>query len=302
MSKRKIFVLTGPTAIGKSDVAVEFALKTGCSVISADSMQVYRGLNIGTGKITHAEMRGVPHYMLDVANPDEEYSVGRYVSEAEKVIEKMSSPPIVVGGTGLYITSLVCGNDFGGAGTDDDIREKWKSVLEEKGKEYVYEYLKKIDPPSAAKISINDTKRVIRAIEIFEITGRPKSQSVAENNDKYESKTVILYDDDRDVLYKRINDRVDKMFASGLIDEVESLIRYENCRSMQAIGYKEVAEYLKGRISKQAAIEQVKQNSRNYAKRQLTYFKGMKIKNKEYVKYDDFDGIFNVFSNFKYYV
>lgn len=295
MSKRKIFVLTGPTAIGKSDVAVEFALKTECSVISADSMQVYRGLNIGTGKITHAEMRGVPHYMIDVANPDEEYSVGRYVSEAEKVIEKMSSPPIVVGGTGLYITSLVCGNDFGGAGTDDGIREKWKGILEEKGKEYVYEYLKKIDPLSAAKISINDAKRVIRAIEIYEITGRPKSQSVAENNDKYESKTVILYDDDRDVLYKRINDRVDKMFASGLIDEVESLIRYENCRSMQAIGYKEVVEYLKGRISKQAAIEQVKQNSRNYAKRQLTYFKGMKIKNKEYVKYDDFDGIFNVF-------
>lgn len=295
MSKRKIFVLTGPTAIGKSDVAVEFALKTGCSVISADSMQVYRGLNIGTGKITHAEMRGVPHYMIDVANPDEEYSVGRYVSEAEKVIEKMSSPPIVVGGTGLYITSLVCGNDFGGAGTDDGIREKWKGILEEKGKEYVYEYLKKIDPISAAKISINDTKRVIRAIEIYEITGRPKSQSVAESNDKYESKTVILYDDDRDVLYKRINDRVDKMFASGLIDEVESLIRYENCRSMQAIGYKEVVEFLKGRISKQAAIEQVKQNSRNYAKRQLTYFKGMKIKNKEYVKYDDFDGIFNVF-------
>lgn len=295
MSKRKIFVLTGPTAIGKSDVAVEFALKTGCSVISADSMQVYRGLNIGTGKITHAEMRGVPHYMIDVANPDEEYSVGRYVSEAEKVIKKMSSPPIVVGGTGLYITSLVCGNDFGGAGTDDGIREKWKGILEEKGKEYVYEYLKKIDPLSAAKISINDAKRVIRAIEIYEITGRPKSQSVAENNDKYESKTVILYDDDRDVLYKRINDRVDKMFASGLIDEVESLIRYENCRSMQAIGYKEVVEFLKGRISKQAAIEQVKQNSRNYAKRQLTYFKGMKIKNKEYVKYDDFDGIFNVF-------
>lgn len=298
MSKRKIFVLTGPTAIGKSDVAVEFALKTGCSVISADSMQVYRGLNIGTGKITHAEMRGVPHYMIDVANPDEEYSVGRYVSEAEKVIEKMSSPPIVVGGTGLYITSLVCGNDFGGAGTDDGIREKWKGILEEKGKEYVYEYLKKIDPLSAAKISINDAKRVIRAIEIFEITGRPKSQSVAENNDKYESKTVILYDDDRDALYKRINDRVDKMFASGLIDEVESLIRYENCRSMQAIGYKEVVEYLKGRISKQAAIEQVKQNSRNYAKRQLTYLKGMKIKNKEYVKYNDFDGIFNVFQQF----
>lgn len=295
MTRQKLLILTGPTAIGKSDAAVEYALKTGCNVISADSMQVYRGLDIGTGKITKQEMRGVKHYMIDVADPDEDYSVGRYVSEAEKIIGLQKLPPIVCGGTGLYVTSLVLGSDFGGVGKDEAIRNKWKDILSEKGKQYVYEFLEKIDPVSAEKISVNDTKRVIRAIEIYEMTGVPKSELVSENNSKYDAKTVILYDDDRDALYKRINARVDKMFASGLIEEVESLIKYEDCGSMQAIGYKETIEFLKGKISKEEAIEKVKQNSRNYAKRQITYFKGMKIENKQYVKFDDFGAIFNTF-------
>lgn len=295
MNKQKLLILTGPTAIGKSDAAVEYALKTGCNVISADSMQIYRGLDIGTGKITKQEMRGVKHYMIDVVNPDEDYSVGRYVSEAEKIIDLQKLPPIICGGTGLYITSLVLGSDFGGVGKDEAIRNKWKNILSDKGKQYVYEFLEKIDPDSAAKISVNDTKRVIRAIEIYEMTGVPKSKLVSENNSKYDVKTVILYDDDRDALYKRINTRVDKMFASGLINEVESLMKYENCGSMQAIGYKETIEFLKGKISKEEAIERVKQNSRNYAKRQITYFKGMRIENKQYVKFNDFDTIFNVF-------
>ena len=298
MSKQKLFVLTGPTAIGKSEAAVEFALKTGCSVIGADSMQVYRGLDVGTGKITKEEMRGVPHYMIDVADPDEDYSVGRYVAEAEAVIKRQSEAPLVVGGTGLYVTSLVCGSDFGGVGKDEAVRNKWKNILAEKGKQYVYDYLNKIDAQSAEKINVNDTKRVIRAIEIYEIAGVPKSALVAESNRKYDAKTVVLYDDDRNALYERINARVDKMFACGLIDEVQSLIKYENCGSMQAIGYKEVIEYLKGQISKEEAVEKVKQNSRNYAKRQLTYFKGMKIENKEYVKFDDFDGILRAFLQF----
>lgn len=302
MSKQKLFVLTGPTAIGKSEAAVEFALKTGCSVIGADSMQVYRGLDVGTGKITKEEMRGVPHYMIDVADPDEDYSVGRYVTEAESVIKRQSEAPLVVGGTGLYVTSLVCGSDFGGVGKDEAVRNKWKNILAEKGKQYVYDHLKKIDAQSADKINVNDTKRVIRAIEIYEIAGVPKSALVAESNRKYDAKTVVLYDDDRNALYERINARVDKMFACGLIDEVQSLIKYENCGSMQAIGYKEVIEYLKGQISKEEAVEKVKQNSRNYAKRQLTYFKGMKIENKEYVKFDDFNGILRAFLQFKYYV
>ena len=295
MTRQKLLILTGPTAIGKSDAAVEYALKTGCNVISADSMQVYRGLDIGTGKITKQEMRGVKHYMIDVADPDEDYSVGRYVSEAEKIIGLQKLPPIVCGGTGLYVTSLVLGSDFGGVGKDEAIRNKWKDILSEKGKQYVYEFLEKIDPVSAEKISVNDTKRIIRAIEIYEMTGVPKSELVSENNSKYDAKTVILYDDDRDALYKRINARVDKMFASGLIEEVESLIKYEDCGSMQAIGYKETIEFLKGKISKEEALEKVKQNSRNYAKRQITYFKGMKIENKQYVKFDDFGAIFNTF-------
>lgn len=295
MNKQKLLILTGPTAIGKSDAAVEYALKTGCNVISADSMQIYRGLDIGTGKITKQEMRGVKHYMIDVVNPDEDYSVGRYVSEAEKIIDLQKLPPIICGGTGLYITSLVLGSDFGGVGKDEAIRNKWKDILSDKGKQCVYEFLEKIDPDSAAKISVNDTKRVIRAIEIYEMTGIPKSKLVSENNSKYDVKTVILYDDDRDALYKRINARVDKMFASGLINEVKSLMKYENCGSMQAIGYKETIEFLKGKISKEEAIERVKQNSRNYAKRQITYFKGMRIENKQYVKFNDFDTIFNVF-------
>ena len=298
MSKQKLFVLTGPTAIGKSEAAVEFALKTGCSVIGADSMQVYRGLDVGTGKITKEEMRGIPHYMIDVADPDEDYSVGRYVTEAEAVIKRQSEAPLVVGGTGLYVTSLVCGSDFGGVGKDEAVRNKWKNILAEKGKQYVYDHLKKIDAQSADKINVNDTKRVIRAIEIYEIAGVPKSALVAESNRKYDAKTVVLYDDDRNALYERINARVDKMFACGLIDEVQSLIKYENCGSMQAIGYKEVIEYLKGQISKEEAVEKVKQNSRNYAKRQLTYFKGMKIENKEYVKFDDFNGILRAFLQF----
>ncbi len=295
MTRQKLLILTGPTAIGKSDAAVEYALKTGCNVISSDSMQVYRGLDIGTGKITKQEMHGVKHYMIDVADPDEDYSVGRYVSEAEKIIGLQELPPIICGGTGLYVTSLVLGSDFGGVGKDEALRNKWKDILSEKGKQYVYEFLEKIDPVSAAKISVNDTKRVIRAIEIYEMTGVPKSKLVSENNSKYDAKTVILYDDDRDALYKRINARVDKMFASGLIEEVESLIKYEDCGSMQAIGYKETIEFLKGKISKEEAIEKVKQNSRNYAKRQITYFKGMKIENKQYVKFDDFGAIFNAF-------
>lgn len=295
MTKKKLLILTGPTAIGKSAAAVEYALKTGCDVISADSMQVYRGLDIGTGKITKQEMRGVKHHMIDVAEPDEDYSVGKYVSEAEKIIDLQKFPPIICGGTGLYITSLVLGSDFGGVGKDEAIRNKWKNILAYKGKQYIYEFLEKIDPESAEKISVNDTKRVIRAIEIYEMTGSPKSKLVSENNTKYDAKTVILYDDDRDALYKRINTRVDKMFASGLIDEVESLMKYENCGSMQAIGYKETIEFLKGKITKEEAIEKVKQNSRNYAKRQITYFKGMRIVDKQYVKFNDFSAIFNTF-------
>lgn len=295
---KKLFVITGPTAIGKSDISVQLAVDNASEIISADSMQVYRKFNIGTGKITPDEMCGIRHHLIDVADPDEDYSVGRFVSEAETIIDNLSSVPIVTGGTGLYISSLLNGSDFGGVGKDESIREKWKSIADEKGKRYVYEYLKKIDPESAEKININDVKRTIRAIEIFEISGVPKSKIVKENNLKYDATVIILYNEDRDNLYENINKRVDKMFSSGLVDEVESLMQYKNRQSMQAIGYKETAEYIEGKISSEEAKQQIKQNSRNYAKRQITYFNGMRVSNKIYVKNDDFFTIKTLFSRF----
>ena len=294
----KIICVAGPTASGKTKLSVALAKALNGEVLSCDSMQIYRGMDIGTAAPTLEEMQGVPHHMIGVADPKEDFSVGKYVEQAEPILQDILSRGktcVVCGGTGLYITSLVLGSDFGGVGKNEAIRNKWKNILADKGKQYIYEFLEKIDPDSAAKISVNDTKRVIRAIEIYEMTGTPKSKLVSENNTKYDAKTVILYDDDRDALYKRINTRVDKMFASGLIDEVESLMKYENCGSMQAIGYKETIEFLKGKISKEEAIEKVKQNSRNYAKRQITYFKGMRIVDKQYVKFNDFAAIFNAF-------
>lgn len=295
---KKLFVITGPTAIGKSDIAVRLAIDNTSEIISADSMQVYRRFDIGTGKITPGEMRGIRHHLIDVADPDEDYSVGRFVSEAEAIINNLNCVPIITGGTGLYISSLLNGSDFGGVGKDESIREKWKNIADDKGKQYVYDYLKKIDPESAEKININDVKRTIRAIEIFEISGVPKSKIVKENKSKYDANVIVLYDEDRDNLYKNINERVDKMFSTGLVDEVESLMHYKNCQSMQAIGYKETAEYIEGKISLEEAKQQIKQNSRNYAKRQITYFKGMRVPNKIYVKKDDFYTIKSLFSKF----
>lgn len=296
--KQKLFVITGPTAIGKSSAAVNLALKTGSSVISADSMQIYRGLNIGTGKITEREKHGIKHYMIDVVNPDEDYSVGQYVKDAENIINECSVTPVIAGGTGLYITSLINGSDFGGIGRDENIREKWKQIATQKGKEYVHNYLTQIDPESAAVISVNDIKRTIRAIEIYEISGIPKSRLVSSQSTKYDAKILVLFEPDREKLYKNINDRVDKMFDAGLIDEVKGLLKYQNCQSMQAIGYKETAEYLEGRITLSDAKELIKQNSRNYAKRQITYFRGMKAANKIFVENKDNNSILQHFINF----
>ena len=294
---KKLFVIAGPTAVGKSETAVKLASAVGTEVISADSMQIYKGMDIGTGKLSREEMRGIRHHMIDVAVPDEEYSVGRYVKEAAAAAENIAAVPVVAGGTGLYITALITGSDFGFAGKNDAIREKWKNVAAEKGKQYVYDYLKKIDVRSAEKIDVNDIKRIIRAIEIYEITGVPKSRIVGESNARFSARAVILTDD-REKLYSRIDARVEKMFVDGLADEVEGLMKYRNCISMQAIGYKETARYISGEITLDEAKQLVKKNSKNYAKRQMTYFNGMKITDKTFVKYDDFDAIFRLFSTF----
>lgn len=276
--KVKIVIITGPTAVGKSDAAVEAALRFNGEVVGADSMQIYRHMNIGTGKITPSEMRGVTHHMIDVAELDEDYSVGRYVIEARTAIDNISRRgklPILVGGTGMYINSLLFNHSFAGAPKDEDIRNKLKRLAELEGGEKLYLRLKEVDPISAGAININDTKRIIRALEIYEITGKPRSAFIDELVPAYDYLLIVLTDE-REALYERIERRVDNMIASGLEDEVKGLYKYKNCNSMQAIGYKEMIAYLDGEISLTQAIEDVKQNSRRYAKRQLTYFRGMK--------------------------
>ena len=280
----KLIIISGPTAVGKSDTAVDIALKYNGEVISADSMQIYKGMDVGTGKITKDEMHGVCHYMLDVCEPNEDYSVGRYVLEAKKCIEKVNSKektPILCGGTGLYINSLLFNHTFASAPKDEKIREQIKQFALEKGNEALYDRLKNVDPVSVEQINVNDTKRLVRALEIFEITGKPRGEFKDDMAPAYEYLFIVLVDE-REKLYERINARVDKMARNGLVDEVKSLYKFKDCNSMQAIGYKEIVQYLDGNVSKGEAIEQVKQNSRRYAKRQMTFFRGIKA-NKVFV-------------------
>ncbi len=299
--KKKIYVITGPTAVGKSNFAVDCAMRFNGEIISADSMQIYKNLNVGTAKITTEEMKGIPHYLINHVSPNESYSVGKYLCDAKLCIDKILSKnklPIIVGGTGLYINALLNGMNLSGDSENLEIREKWKNILSQRGKEYVYEYLLKIDSISASKISPNDTKRVIRAIEIFESTGTPKSQIVTTSECEYDYRFTII-SDDRELLYERINARVDKMFECGLLDEVKSLIEYADNQSMQAIGYKQLVEFIRGKYQNlDETREKIKQLSRNYAKRQLTFFKGMNATNKNWITPCDFAHEIEQISNF----
>lgn len=284
---KKLIIITGPTAVGKSDRAVDVALSFGGEVVGADSMQIYKFMDIGTGKIRNDEMRGVPHYMLDVAYPDEDYSAGRYVLEARKAIDDITAKgkiPILTGGTGLYINSLLFNHSFAGAPKDETIRNELKEIAAV-SPEKLHSLLKEVDPTSAEVISPNDIKRIIRALEIYRITGKPRSNFAGESTAAYDYLMFVLTDD-REKLYDRINARVDKMFASGLVDEVKGLYKYKECNSMQAIGYKEVIFHLDGMTTIDEAKESIKQNSRRYAKRQMTYFRGMKAE-KNFVGIND---------------
>ena len=295
----KIIIISGPTAVGKSDLGVDCALKFNGEVVSADSMQIYERLDIGTGKITAEEMRGVKHHLLDIVAPDKRYSVGQYLKDATTVIDGILAQnklPVIVGGTGLYINALINGMNFSDADRSDEVREKWKAS--EKGNEYVYSKLVEIDPDSAQKISPNDLKRTIRALEIYEVTGKPKSQSANTAECKYDYLFVIL-DEEREALYQRINKRVDKMFALGLYDEVISLKDYAEHQSMQAIGYKQILQFLDGQFSDlESTKEEIKKLSRNYAKRQMTFLRSIKSDKKVWLKYENRHEIFDIITKF----
>ena len=225
--------------------------------------------------------------MIDILDPDERYSVGQYLIDASREINDIlnkNKVPIVVGGTALYLNALINGMNFSDADRSDKVRDKWKKKASENGNQFIYDHLIEIDPESAAKISVNDTKRIIRAIEIFEVTGKPKSQSATTAICPYDYAFFIMTRE-RTELYAAIETRVDKMFEDGLINEVKSLETYKNCQSMQAIGYKQLCEYFDSKFDSIESVKnEIKKLSRNYAKRQMTFFRGMNA-NKNFIDY-----------------
>lgn len=276
-----ILVITGPTASGKTGFAIECAKKYNGEIVSCDSMQIYKGLDIGTAKATPDEQNAVRHHLIDVINYDENFSVQQFVQKARCAIDQIISKgklPIIVGGTGLYINSLLHEYSFANTNKNNEIREYYNNLLQERGNEYLHSLLEQVDKESAQKIHVNDTKRIIRALEIFKTTGITKSKLNTENKYRYESLILVL-NMEREVLYDRINRRVDRMFECGLIDEFNNVIRLNKqssqLQSMQAIGYKELFEYLNEKLTLEETKELIKKNTRNYAKRQLTFFRGM---------------------------
>lgn len=278
----KILVVTGPTATGKTALSVELAKKLGGEIVSADSMQIYRGMDIGTAKVTKAEMQNIPHHMIDIADPSEDYSVSRYVEEADAAVRGILSRgrlPIVAGGTNLYIDSLIAGLDFAEKAEDAALRESLNKQYDDIGGEAMLEHLRGFDPERAAKLHPADKRRIVRAVEIYILTGETITRHDEETKKRpkrYDAVKIALTFADRAVLYDRINARVDKMVSDGLFDEVKGLLDSglsPECTSMQAIGYKEPAAYFRGEMSKDAAIELIKLSSRRYAKRQLTWLR-----------------------------
>ncbi len=278
MTAGRVLVICGATATGKTRLAAACAAELGSAVISADSQLVYRGLNIGTAKPSEEEKLGVPHYMIDVADPRAEYNVSDYREEALPIVQRYIDAgkiPVICGGTGFYINSLLFDYSYGNVAADEAVRRKYQMLAEEKGRDYVYSLLEKVDPVSAAKLHPNDLKRVVRALEIFEAGGVKKSDIDDGFNIRY-NYLALAVDFPRDELYRRIDARVDKMFADGLVEEVEGLLADgidKNCRCMQAIGYKEVIECLENGLSHSTMRDIIKQNTRRYAKRQITFFK-----------------------------
>lgn len=277
---KKVLVICGPTASGKTSLAVECAKRLNSEVISADSMLVYKYCDIGTAKPTEEEKRGVRHHLIDVAYPEDEFSVSDYENTAIPIMDRLLSEnkvPVICGGTGFYIKSLLFTNHYGSTPKSDAVREKYERILADRGAQYLHSLLEAVDEESAEKLHYNDTKRVIRALEIFDLTGRKKS----EQNDKEDPRVDFLcynYNFDRSVLYQRIEKRVDIMFDCGLMDEVKSLMDRgitDSNQCMQGIGYKEVYYGIKNNVDIEQIKDHIKQNTRNYAKRQITFFKKM---------------------------
>ncbi len=279
--KPKVIVIVGPTASGKTSLSIELAKQINGEIVSCDSMQIYKDMDIGSAKPTKEEMQGIKHYMIDEVLPTERFSVARYKKEAENAIEKILKKgkiPIVVGGTGLYANSLIYGIEYDDIKLDEKYREELMEIAKTpEGLENIYQKAKEIDEKAIEKISPNDKKRIIRILEIYRATGKNKTEQEMESRKKevkYDYK-VFAINIERHILYERINKRVDIMIAQGLMEEVKKIIKKypEFPTAMQAIGYKEIVEYLDNKITIEDAIEKIKQETRRYAKRQITWFK-----------------------------
>ncbi|MGF3102685.1 tRNA (adenosine(37)-N6)-dimethylallyltransferase MiaA [Rossellomorea sp. DUT-2] len=279
IEKEKVIVLIGPTAVGKTNTSIELAKRYNGEIISGDSMQVYKKMNIGTAKITPEEMEGVPHHLLDIKDPWESFSVADFQQLVRKKISEIHSRgkvPLIVGGTGLYIQSVLYDYQFTETPGDEHFREELEASLEKNGSEWLHDRLVSVDPVSAGNIHRNNTRRVIRALEIYHCTGKTMSEYQEKQSQELQYDVALIgLTMDRERLYERINLRVDLMMKQGLLEEVKELYDegIRNVQSVQAIGYKELYDYFDGTVSLERAIESLKQNSRRYAKRQLTWFR-----------------------------
>ncbi len=296
----KPVVVCGPTASGKTALAIALAQRLGGEIVSADSMQIYRGMDIGTAKPDEDERAAAVHHMIDIADPGEVFSAARYSQQASVIVDDIiarGKTPIICGGTGLYINALISGNDFAKNGEDSGIRALLEEEYKSKGAEHIHNRLKLVDPESADRLHVNDIKRVIRALEVFELTGK----TITEHNrlskltkPRYDAVFIGIAPVDRQVLYERINIRVDRMLELGLEREVRELYSAGKLTgtASQAIGYKEMLSYISGVGTLQQAADMIKQKSRNYAKRQLTWFKSdERIRWLEYERDFNFDGL-----------
>ena len=289
---KNLVVITGPTAVGKTDISIKLAKEINGEIISADSIQVYKGLDIGSAKITQDEMDGVKHYLIDVLEPTDDFDIYTFKQMAEEAIEEIYAKgkvPIIVGGTGFYIQSVLYDVDFEETEVNMEHRIELEELAKINGNEYVHKMLEEVDPEYAAGIHPNNVKRVIRALEFYHKNNIPLSKHNAEQKENESPYNFAYYvlNDDREVLYDRINKRVDLMFDKGLVDEVKALGLDNTNQSMQGIGYKEVLDYLNGNLSLEETKELIKKNTRHFAKRQLTWFRREKVV--QMIDYRDFD-------------
>ncbi|GAA0378815.1 tRNA (adenosine(37)-N6)-dimethylallyltransferase MiaA [Paenibacillus motobuensis] len=281
--KPNLLVLIGPTAVGKTKLSIEIAKAFSCEIISGDSMQVYRGMDIGTAKIQSSEMEGIPHHLIDVLNPDEPFSVAQFQDSCRQLIPEIGERgklPFIVGGTGLYVESVCYEYQFTDIGADEGFRSQMQNIADEEGNEALHARLAAVDPQSAERLHPNDVRRVIRALEIYHMSGTTlSSQLESQNKQSPYNLCIIGLTMDRQMLYNRIEQRIDEMMDAGLVDEVRSLLGRgftRNLISMQGLGYKEILEHLEDGVPLEDAVTKLKRDTRRFAKRQLSWFRHMK--------------------------